>query len=126
MDMVDRDADDEEHHQHDQRQNKADDEILRAVIVAGKISVRSVGKGSVKWRLVNHDGEIVGVGPTRPLPDPGPPGLDPMPTPLRDPQPMLERVIEQWGGHRDLWLFGYGSLIWKPESGSTASRRMAA
>ena len=37
-----------------------------------------------------------------------------MPTPLRDPQPMLERALAEWGGHEDLWLFGYGSLIWRP------------
>ncbi len=86
--------------------------------------MRSVGKGSVNNRFVNHHREIVGGGAGHPSPDPGPPGLDPLPTPLRDPQPMLECVIEQWGGGQDLWLFGYGSLIWKPEF-EFAERRAA-
>ncbi|MBT9501297.1 MAG: gamma-glutamylcyclotransferase [Burkholderiaceae bacterium] len=34
---------------------------------------------------------------------------------LRDPQPLLERTLAQWGGREDLWLFAYGSLIWRPD-----------
>ncbi|MEO5736789.1 MAG: gamma-glutamylcyclotransferase [Variovorax sp.] len=45
-----------------------------------------------------------------------------MPRPLRDPKPMLDRVIEEWGGHEDLWVFGYGSLIWRPEFDHTERR----
>ena len=36
-------------------------------------------------------------------------------THLRDPQPMLEATLRQWGGKRDLWVFAYASLIWRPE-----------
>lgn len=37
------------------------------------------------------------------------------PTPLRDPLPLLERTRAEWGGRGDLWVFGYASLIWRPE-----------
>jgi cation transport protein ChaC len=37
------------------------------------------------------------------------------PAPLRDVQAMLETTRRQWGGRRDLWVFGYASLIWRPE-----------
>ena len=41
---------------------------------------------------------------------------------LRDPQPMLEAALRTWGGHQDLWVFGYASLIWRPEFASVEQR----
>lgn len=39
-------------------------------------------------------------------------------TPLRDPQALLERTRREWSGRSsqsDLWIFGYASLLWRPE-----------
>jgi cation transport protein ChaC len=38
-----------------------------------------------------------------------------MTKPLRDSAAMLQAVHQQWGGQQDLWVFGYASLIWRPE-----------
>jgi len=38
-----------------------------------------------------------------------------LPAPLRDPAAMLDRTLHQWGGQGDLWIFGYASLIWRPD-----------
>ncbi len=43
-------------------------------------------------------------------------------TPLRDPQPLLERTRREWGGRADLWIFGYASLLWRPEFDATEHR----
>ncbi len=48
-----------------------------------------------------------------------------MPFPvIRDPAPMLEAALREWGGQEDLWVFGYASLIWRPEF-EYAERRVA-
>ena len=35
---------------------------------------------------------------------------------------MLEMALQQWGGASDLWIFGYASLIWRPEFESAEER----
>lgn len=45
-------------------------------------------------------------------------------TPIRDPAPMLAQALREWGGHDDLWIFGYASLIWRPDF-DFAERRAA-
>lgn len=35
--------------------------------------------------------------------------------PHRDPIPLLDKTRAEWGGDSDLWVFAYGSLIWRPE-----------
>jgi glutathione-specific gamma-glutamylcyclotransferase len=43
----------------------------------------------------------------------------------RDPQRMLAQTLESWGGHDDLWVFGYASLIWRPEFDADEQRSAA-
>ena len=41
---------------------------------------------------------------------------------LRDPEPMLGEAMRAWGGDGDQWVFGYASLIWRPEFDSIEAR----
>ena len=33
----------------------------------------------------------------------------------RDPSSLLAETMKAWDGHGDMWVFGYASLIWRPE-----------
>lgn len=35
---------------------------------------------------------------------------------------MLANITREWGGQTDLWIFGYASLIWRPEFEFTEER----
>lgn len=39
----------------------------------------------------------------------------PPPAPGRDPAHALHELRRQWAGHGERWVFGYASLIWRPE-----------
>lgn len=54
-------------------------------------------------------------GPSDPATTPGALTPLPYPPPLRDVQAMLQAARREWGGRDDLWVFGYASLIWRPE-----------
>ncbi len=42
--------------------------------------------------------------------------------PLRDPEALLQRTLAERDATRDLWVFGYASLIWRPEFHATEQR----
>ncbi|WP_298831493.1 gamma-glutamylcyclotransferase [uncultured Piscinibacter sp.] len=44
---------------------------------------------------------------------------------LRDPRTMLDETLRRWGGDGDLWVFGYASLIWRPEFDADEQRGAA-
>ena len=39
----------------------------------------------------------------------------PLPGSARDPAHLLVRTLAAWGERGDVWIFGYASLIWRPE-----------
>jgi cation transport protein ChaC len=40
----------------------------------------------------------------------------------RDPARLLDHALHTWGGRGDLWVFGYASLIWRPEFAAAEDR----
>ena len=44
---------------------------------------------------------------------------------IRDPQLLLEQTLRGWAPADDLWVFGYASLIWRPEFDADEQRGAA-
>lgn len=44
---------------------------------------------------------------------------------LRDPQALLAQTLRDWPAGGDLWVFGYASLIWRPEFAADETRGAA-
>ncbi len=44
---------------------------------------------------------------------------------LRDPQALLAQTLRDWPAGADLWVFGYASLIWRPEFDADETRGAA-
>ncbi|MFT3956523.1 MAG: gamma-glutamylcyclotransferase [Piscinibacter sp.] len=44
---------------------------------------------------------------------------------LRDPRTLLEQTLRDWPAGDDLWVFGYASLIWRPEFDADEQRGAA-
>ena len=40
----------------------------------------------------------------------------------RDPAHLLDRTLAEWGERGDVWIFGYASLIWRPEFAAAEER----
>jgi cation transport protein ChaC len=40
----------------------------------------------------------------------------------RDPERLFDAALHEWGGDDDAWIFGYASLIWRPEFESNEDR----
>ncbi|MEO6361921.1 MAG: gamma-glutamylcyclotransferase [Caldimonas sp.] len=48
--------------------------------------------------------------------------FQPLATAGREPKRLLDHTLAAWGGRGDLWVFGYASLIWRPEFESVEDR----
>jgi glutathione-specific gamma-glutamylcyclotransferase len=46
----------------------------------------------------------------------------PLLTGTRDPARLLDHTLDAWGQRGDVWIFGYASLIWRPEFDAVEER----